>query len=167
LAEEARLREELQRMSKAEFVQHYNVLVEDLKRRGYSEQAIRKVLAEFIADPEKVRWVYKCTKCGREAAMEKPGTYYCKVCGPAHIMKFVGKTTVKELAAVPGAVPAEPMDVIRSHPAMHAVWSVLELDRTLTPTQKNVLWQDFVAAWNRRGLLTNEEAELAMKARFG
>jgi len=63
-------------------------------------------------------------------------------------MKFVGKTTLKELAAVPGAVPAEPMDVIRSHPAMHAVWSVLELDRTLTPTQKNVLWQDFVAAWN-------------------
>jgi DNA-directed RNA polymerase subunit RPC12/RpoP len=113
------------------------------------------------------RWVYRCPKCGREVAMEKPGTYYCKVCGPAHIMKFVGKTTLKELAAVPGAVPAEPMDVIRSHPAMHAVWSVLELDRTLTPTQKNVLWQDFVAAWNRRGLLTNEEAELAIKARFG
>lgn len=82
-------------------------------------------------------------------------------------MKFVGKTTLKELAAVPRGVPAEPMDVIRSHPAMYAVWSVLELDRTLTPTQKNVLWQDFVAAWNRRGLLTNEEAELAMKARFG
>jgi hypothetical protein len=99
--------------------------------------------------------------------MEKPGTYYCKVCGPAHIMKFVGKTTVKELAAVPGAVPAEPMEFIRANAWMHGVWSTLELDRTLTSTQKNVLWQDFVAAWNRRGLLTNEEAALAIKARFG
>lgn len=105
---------------------------------------------------EKVLWVYRCPKCGREVAVEKLGTYYCKVCGPKYIMRFVRKTALKE-----------PMDVVRSHPAMHAVWSVLEMDKTLTPTQKNVLWQDFVAAWNRRGLLTNEEAELAMKARFG
>ena len=58
------------------------------------------------------------------------------------------------------------VQLIKRHPAMHAVWNVLELDKTLTSTTKNVLWQDFVAAWNRRNLLTNEEAELAIKTRF-
>jgi hypothetical protein len=59
------------------------------------------------------------------------------------------------------------VELIKRHPSMHAVWNVLAMDKTLTSTTKNVLWQDFVAAWNRRGLLTNEEAELAIKARFG
>jgi hypothetical protein len=216
LAEEAKLREELQRMTKAEFVQHYNVLVQDLKRRGYSEQAIRKVLAEQIADPkEEKRWVYRCPKCGRTVEKTYPGRYFCAVCGPSAIMepvkpeqyetrgfgaprsdvervmrhygvsreeaeRLISSRGVEALLPSRGTrvvsspeqtpqteVPAEPMEFIRGKPWMHGVWSMLELDKTLTSTTKNVLWQDFVAAWNRRGLLTNEEAELAIKARFG
>lgn len=60
----------------------------------------------------------------------------------------------------------EALKFIGKHPCMDGVWKTLELDRTLIPSAKNALWQDFVAAWNRRGILTNEEAELLIKARF-
>ena len=108
--------------------------------------------------------IYVCPICGRTAELPE-GNYYCRVCGPSAVM-------VKRGEAKRGASPTQielerAVQLIKRHPAMHAVWSVLELDKTLTSTQKNVLWQDFVAAWNRRGLLTNEEADLAMKARFG
>ncbi|MEM2355502.1 MAG: hypothetical protein QXO00_04195 [Candidatus Bathyarchaeia archaeon] len=96
--------------------------------------------------------LYECPKCGRR--VEKPkGVYYCSVCGPSAVMG--------EVAPAP-----EPIIVLKSHPAMHAVWSVLDLDKTLSPTAKNVLWQEFVAAWNRRRLLTNEQAEALLKLRW-
>ena len=98
--------------------------------------------------------LYKCPKCGR--TVEKPpGRYFCAVCGPGAIMEPV-QTEVERA-----------MEIVKRHPAMHAVWNVLDLDKTLSLTTKNVLWQDFVAAWNRRGLLTNEEADLLIKLRFG
>jgi uncharacterized Zn finger protein (UPF0148 family) len=109
------------------------------------------------------RWVYRCPKCGRVVEKAYPGRYFCAVCGPSAIMVPVKP----EYYEAPQSEVEKAVQLIKRHPAMHAVWNVLAMDKTLTSTTKNVLWQDFVAAWNRRGLLTNEEAELAIKARFG
>ena len=108
---------------------------------------------------------YQCPKCGRVVEGPPGVKFYCAVCGPSAVMR---QATIPRSPEYEARVERErAMELIKRHPAMHAVWSVLELDKTLTSTQKNVLWQDFVAAWNRRGLLTNEEADLAIKARFG
>ncbi len=65
-----------------------------------------------------------------------------------------------------GEPPKTAVEFLGRHPEFEAVWNTLDLDRTLIPSGKNALWQDFVAAWNRRGLITNTEAELLIQARF-
>jgi broad-specificity NMP kinase len=47
LAEEE-VREELRRMIRSELIKHYDAVVQRLKQRGYSEEKIKKVLAEEI-----------------------------------------------------------------------------------------------------------------------
>lgn len=39
-------------------------------------------------------------------------------------------------------------------------------EKSMAKTAKNVVWQEVVAAWDRRGLLTKEEHEKLMEMRF-
>jgi len=97
---------------------------------------------------------YECPKCGRVVQLPK-GRYFCSVCGPTAIMVETKEKPIEEVVSL-----------LKRHPAMHAVYNVLDMDKTLSTTTKNVLWQDFVAAWNRRKLITNEEAELLLSLRW-
>jgi len=104
--------------------------------------------------------IYKCPKCGR--TVEKPyGTYYCMVCGPTATLQLVSKATIEEIGEryIRGIIESgmrlsgKLKTYIRESLAYALNTSVKDV------TERRLVVEEFYAALNRRGVLTNEEAE--------
>ena len=123
--------------------------------------------------------IYRCPRCGR--TVEKPyGTYYCMVCGPTATLQLVSKATIEEIGEryVAGMAKAgvRPGEEIKAR----YIRGIIESGRRLSgelktyireslayalntsvkdATERRLVVEEFYAALNRRGVLTNEEAE--------
>ena len=56
--------------------------------------------------------------------------------------------------------------VLDANPSIDGAWYVLANEKSVPSVAKNVLWQDMIAAWNRRKVISNDDATLLLTIRY-
>jgi hypothetical protein len=101
-----------------------------------------------------------CPKCGQDIQIDDYSDHYdvCPGKGQTRVV-HAGETRIEKARV-------DALKIIEKHDAIDAVYKTLYYDQSTPGTTLTVLWQDFVAAWNRRGILDNNEAALLGQISF-